>query len=1165
MDRRNFLKDTGSIVLSWAAARYLFGPVSGTRLSSAEVLPQPENPDWTVRAFNPRAEASSYSTDLPGAYDPSNVIGTDMLSGWQALGQMEGAWLKIQFPEAHPVCELWIQGRPLPRHVVGQNPYLDMLSRASLYAPPRRVRCTLSDSSTVTADLRDGEFFQIVRFPEEHITNSVLITVEGVWTRPGAQETGIAKVKVFPHPHEADFEIDAYPMYDARNGQPLQAGTLHLINPGDDVNGARLVASQNGARLMEIPLDPIPARSADFQHVWIPAPFEDAVMEFRVVAGGSSFGTSRSLRVPAYHFNFDKGVFAFDCTCHNDLGWLDTQEKTADYRTAKIILPALELLQKYPEFRYSMESTVYLMEFLERHPEKREDIAAVMRERRFSFGASYIACLEAHVGPEKLARQFYWGRRWLKKNFPGVDTRIYYKVDPPALTLQMPQILTKAGVKYLVQGRMPFGYYWWQGPDGSTVFTYATASIPELDPKGNEGWLHYAGEREQYYASRKLPHKLMFDYWSDYLAPQPDLLPYVREQNLAMKRFAETWNDHYASDPKRQIHPPRLTFTHCEEFLEEFTKSLPLDITTLSGDWPINWDYYDEPAHRKGLLAGRLAHNRLLTAERIYAGLSLVAGFQDYPKKTFDEAWLATLWPDHGWGGNRGVLTDQNFVDSYEKSQKLADEILEQAGSKLARAVQKSSENRTSVAVFNPLTGERTDVVHARFQMPAGWSGFALRDESGKSVPYEILEEAEAGHTNIAFVAEGVPSLGYSRYFLEPASSPAGLTPLTGDAAENEFFKVTFGAGGIKSLYDKRLKWEVLQTDKFDAGEVLQFTAPGNAFDDSEHPLEDVGMQDFDQTSHHAFPFKAFTRSPIRTTAVREAAFEHFRLREKFHLYHLLDRIDIELELIDWDGQKERELRAAFPINLSEARLSYEVPFGTVEMGKDELNFSLLPSSPVRLPFSLKLYGGDQPLPFREAINWVDASDQHYLGHGCLSASDCTVHRFHDETNHPASYPVLQHALLSTRKSIAWNPVYWFTQKGSYRYRMSLLPHGGDWRSRYREAIGFNYPLLAFVNSESQRSAEATFPADGSFFRLEPGNLVLTTLKKCEDDDHLVIRFYEAEGFECQARLRISKPITRAWTTNLIEEEEQPLQPNEDGSVQFHVRPWEIVTLKVAV
>ena len=1152
------------MTLSWLSL--LYWPVGGRRLFAADDTPQSPNPDWTERTYKPTAEASYVDSLWGGEYDPSNAFGNDMYSGWVAIGQMGGAWLEIRFPEARLVSELWILGRPLPRHVVGQDPYMDIHSRAKLYAPPRRVRCTLSEGSTVTAEMRDAEFYQIVKFPQEHTTTSVRVAVEEVWSRPESQDTGIAKLKVFPHFHEAGFEIDAHSMYDVRGGRSVQTATLHLVNPGAEVAKARLVVSQNGARLMEVPLDPIPSRAACVQFVWIPAPFQDAVMEFKAVAGGSSFGAVRSLQVPAYHFNFDNGVFAFDCTCHNDLGWLDTQEKTADYRSEKIIFPALELLQKYPEFRYSMESTVYLMEFLQRHPEKREEMAAVMRERRFSWGASYIACLEAHVGPEKLARQFYWGRRWLKKNFPGVDTRIYYKVDPPALTLQMPQILAKAGVKYLVQGRMPFGYYWWQGPDGSTVFTYATASIPELDPKGNEGWLDYAGEREQYYASRKLPHALMFDYWSDYLAPQPDLLPYVREQNLAMKRFAEKWNEHYASEPNKQIHPPRLTFTHCEEFLEEFTKSLPLDITTLSGDWPINWDYYDEPAHRKGLLAGRLAHNRLLSAERIYAGLSLVAGFQDYPKKTFDEAWLATLWPDHGWGGNRGVETDQNFVDSYEKSKKLADEILEQAGAKLARTVHGSSENRTSLVVFNPLTGERTDVVHARFQMPSGWSGLALRDESGASIPFEVVEEeAAAGEASLAFVAEGMPSLGYRRYYLEPASAPPGLTPLRGDTTENDFLKVTFGAGGIKSLYDKRLKWEVLQTDKFDGGEVLQFTAPGYAFDDSEHPLEDVGMQDFDKTSHHAFPFNTFTRSPIRTTAVREAAFEHFRLREKFHLYHLLDRVDIELELIDWDGQKERELRVAFPINLSEARLSYEVPFGKVEMGKDELNFSLLPASPVSLPFSLKLYGGDQPLPFREAINWVDASDDHYLGHGCLSASDCTVHRFHDETDHPVSYPVLQHALLSTRKSIAWNPVYWFTQKGSYRYRTSLLPHGGDWRSRYREAIGFNYRLLAFVNSGSQRSAERTVPADGSFFRLEPGNLILTTLKKCEDDDHLVIRFYEAEGFRCQARLRFSKPITKAWATNLIEEEEGSLPLGEDGSVQLMVKPWEIVTLKVAL
>jgi alpha-mannosidase len=302
----------------------------------------------------------------------------------------------------------------------------------------------------------------------------------------------------------------------------------------------------------------------------------------------------------------------------------------------------------------------------------------------------------------------------------------------------------------------------------------------------------------------------------------------------------------------------------------------------------------------------------------------------------------------------------------------------------------------------------------------------------------------------------------------------------------------------------------------------------------------------------------------VRISAVREAAFKNFSLRQHFHLYHALDRLDIEVELLNWDGQKDRELRVAFPLNLGESRFSYEVPFGTVEVGKDELDFTLLPPDPATI-FNSSWYGGDHPLTYREAINWVDASANRYLGSGCLSASDCTVHLFRDGTDNPVGYPVLQHALLSTRKSLAWNPDYWATQKGDHRYRMSLMPHEGDWRLRYREAWGFNYRLTAFVGPLGGGTGAETRPASAQFLRLEPSNLILTALKKAEDDDHLVLRFYEAEGNESQARIQLSKPVSQAWRTSLIEDQQEPLRPAADGSLALSVKPWEIVTLKVAV
>ena len=283
---------------------------------------------------------------------------------------------------------------------------------------------------------------------------------------------------------------------------------------------------------MRVPLQAIPARSLAPQDVWIPAPFDPTIMEFEVVANSKLAGPKRSLKVEPYYSYFDKGKFALHCTCHNDLGWLNTQAKTADFRSSEIISPALQLMKQYPEFVYTMESTTYLMEFLERHPELRDEMLERMREGRFRWGASYVQCQEVHVGPEKLVRQFYLGRLWLKTTFPGVDTHFYFKTDPPSMTLQMPQILAKAGVKYAIQGRMPFGYYNWQAPDGSEVFVYAQHYVDPmrlLDPLDNRGWLRFGDQREAYYKAHQLPPQFMYDYTSDYLPPQPALLPYARD------------------------------------------------------------------------------------------------------------------------------------------------------------------------------------------------------------------------------------------------------------------------------------------------------------------------------------------------------------------------------------------------------------------------------------------------------------------------------------------------------------------------------------------------------------------------------------------------------------------------------------------------------------
>ena len=72
-------------------------------------------------------------------------------------------------------------------------------------------------------------------------------------------------------------------------------------------------------------------------------------------------------------------------------------------------------------------------------------------------------------------------------------------------------------------------------------------------------------------------------------------------------------------------------------------------------------------------------------------------------------------------------------------------------------------------------------------------------------------------------------------------------------------------------------------------------------------------------------------------------------------------------------------------------------------------------------------------------------------------------------------------------------------------------------------------------------------------------------MKKSEGSDFITIRFYEAEGTACTGRVHLPKSIREAWKTNLIEENEEALKPREDGGLELAIKPWEIVTMKVAV
>jgi hypothetical protein len=91
-------------------------------------------------------------------------------------------------------------------------------------------------------------------------------------------------------------------------------------------------------------------------------------------------------------------------------------------------------------------------EFLEAYPERKEEVQRLTREGRLEWGATYNQPYEAWLSGEELVRQTYFGRRWIRRNLPGCDARVAFNPDVPGRSLQMQQILAKAGIPYLLVG-----------------------------------------------------------------------------------------------------------------------------------------------------------------------------------------------------------------------------------------------------------------------------------------------------------------------------------------------------------------------------------------------------------------------------------------------------------------------------------------------------------------------------------------------------------------------------------------------------------------------------------------------------------------------------------------------------------------------------------------
>ena len=850
-----------------------------------------------------------------------------------------------------------------------------------------------------------------------------------------------------------------------------------------------------------------------------------------------------------------EGDILLSLTTHQDLGWIDEIENCVIMRDTLWLSPFLQRLKAENDFEMDIEQASIIQEYIGRHPEKKAQIVKHLKEGRMLIGGTYTQPYEEMYFAESLARQFYLGKLWLKQEFDGYNSTLYYNSDVPGRSLQMPQLMAKAGITDMFVSRHGRGVFDWYSPDGSKVTTYtpghyidfynilakedeeAIISLAKQALYWTDGYNDVPGEH------KVMPAVLNFEFIWDQ-KPVKNLDP-----------FKELWNNlevvENENGEKLKVKLPEIKYSTLDKFFEQIRKSSK-EIPSIMGERPDVWIYIHGPSHHWALDHSRKADILLPAAEKFAMADALVSGsYSKYPVELFNKAWESKIYPDHGWGGKGGQSTDDifmlSFADAHEKAKRILDNSLQSLAGKVATQDQKG----IPVIVFNSLSWDRTGLVNFAMNFdPQQARSIRVYSKDGKEIPTQLGkvctdDNGYLQYAEINFIASNVPSIGFDTYYikLSKEEGPPAKKAFH-DVIENEFYKAELSDGGISSLIDKKLNKELIDSDFFKAGEIFTMKSEGNGageFDAVQQPE----MEGFDKTGNYHTVWTVEENGPVFTSFKYRQPVRNAVAELLVTFYHHIKKIDFDVALKNWDGTMYREYRMALPLNMTESQVAYEVPYGVVEVGKDEIPGAAGERYQVEC----------SELHPRGIENWINASGN---GFGVTLASSVVGMDYINPTDKDLNNTLLQPILLASRRSCHFEGND-YHQTGHHSYSFSITSHEAGWKNGIHFGRESNEQLFTII--DPQKNAKANLGESLSFLKVEQDNIIVTAMKKAENENAMVIRFYNFDDRDTEIDLTLWKSFKAAIKTNLIEEEEEPLRMNKND-LQLIVGHHEITTIK---
>jgi alpha-mannosidase len=888
----------------------------------------------------------------------------------------------------------------------------------------------------------------------------------------------------------------------------------------------------------------------------------------------------------------ETATFHLTGNSHIDAAWLWPWTETVDV-VRRTFGTALQLMNEYPGYTYTQSAAAYNDWMAQKYPEMNAEIKKRIEEGRWEIvGGMWVEPDLNMPDGESLVRQLLVGKRWYKQAY-GVDVRIGWNPDSFGYNWQLPQIYKKSGVDYFVTQKMawndtnqlPFKLFWWQSPDGSKVLTYFPHDYGNEDLRPLRLADDLAAARQRATGMTEMmdlygvgdhgggPTRAMLDEGFHWAAPSPESVaanggaPVTPHYEFGT---AQSW----FSSVEKNIAPDSPVWNY-QSIAKGYTAPAAVagKVAIPTWDSELYFEYHrgvmtTQANHKHNM---RTAEEEMLNAEK-FSSLAWLYGSK-YPSDELTEDWKKVLFNQfHDLAAGSGIaVIYKDAQKDYDWVRMSTDEIssgaLETVADHVNTAHGSSGAETQSIVVFNPLGWNRDGEVRVKIHYDGSSKEVAaLKGPSGDVVVAEIASyDPRTGFAELAIPLKNLPPLGYEAFLLGTSKSmfsagtghssaigrtvygKLGLTTSRGKSnsagpngvgesssgsfsISNQLLRIGVDAasGCIVSLIDERSGSETLAPNA--CGNQLQF------FKDlpKQYDAWNVDPGTLDQVPAAIQKADSVGWSASEKAIVVRLHWQGSKFVQTISLQG--DQIDIDND-IDWH-EKHVLLKAAFPLNVTSDFATYEIPYGTIERPTTRNN-------------SFEKAQFEVP-----AMRWADLSG---------AGPDGKVHGLsilnQDKYGYDAAGNVLRITLL---RSPTWPDPD--ADQGEHHFHYALYPHAGTWKDALtvRHGWEYDYPLQAVVTTAHPGS----LPPEHSFASVSPDNVVLTAVKKAEDQNGqgvngLIFRAYEWAGKETTAEFHVPPGATGATVTNLMEQPEGAQLPVTGDVVKVPIHPYEILTIRV--